>query len=305
MKMTTYLNRRNQSRYRVDFITGALLLFALSVLLCFQRYAAQPRGCNVVEIWSHRGHLDASDPDIRDWTCDRVLMELKANGIRHLDIDVLYHEGQSVVAHPSEMGDNLGELSRSPCSKVPLKTFFQKLKRCYGPGRFFVTIEPKAAWMGEGDFLAPPEDAVKGILEVLEEVPIPNLHCGIILQGWQLQDRRVSPLEYRIKQHCRIALPLKQSDAPLSEIVLPANKELRLIMPSVELFGNADGDRFLKKSKQQGLTIVLWIVDTFSTMREILLMRGVHGVISNNPVRLKRMYEQICHGKYTVRDTLG
>ena len=166
-------------------------------------------------------------------------------------------------------------------------------------------MEPKAAWVGEGIFLAPPEDVVEGILKVLEEEPIPNLQCGIILQGWQLQDRRVSPLEYRIKQHCRIALPLRRGDAPLSEINLPADKDVKLIMPSVELFGNADGDRFLKMSKHQGLTIVLWVVDTFSILRKVLFMRGVHGVISNNPVRLKRMYEQICHDKYTVRDTLG
>lgn len=303
--MSSYLNRRRRLRSRVDLVTGALLLLALTFVLCFQRYAARPRGCNVVEIWSHRGHLDASAPDMRDLTCDRVLMELEANGIRHLDVDVLYHEGQSVVAHPSEMGDSLGEISPSPCSKIPLKEFIQKLKRYYGPGRFFLTMEPKSAWVGEGDFLAPPEDVVKGILKVLEEEPIPNLQCGIILQAWQLQDRRVSPLEYRIKQHCRIALPLKRGDAPLSEINLPANKDVRLIMPSVELFGNADADKFLKKSKQQGLTNVLWVVDTFSTLRKILLMRGVHGVISNNPVRLKRMYEQICRGKYSVRDALG
>ena len=231
-------------------------------------------------------------------------MELEANTIRHFDIDVLYYNGQMMVAHPTEMGDNLGEFSPSPCSKMPLKMLIQQVKKYYGPDRFFITIEPKASWTEEGDFLASPEDVVNGILNVLDEEPIPNLNCGIILQTWQLQDIRVSPLEYRIHQHCSISLPLKHNDAPLSDYHFPTDK-FRLVMPSIELFGNADGNRFLIKSEQKGLRIVLWIVDTFSSLHMALHMQGVHGVISNNPVRLKDMYEQICHGKYTVPDTLG
>jgi hypothetical protein len=267
------------------------------ILGSYFRYAARslPRGCNVVRIWSHRGHLDASAPERRDWTCDHVLMELVANDISHLDVDLIYYKGESLVAHPTEMGDNLGDFSLSPCSKLPLKMFIQKLKRYYGPEQFYLTMEPKAAWTEEGDFLAPPEDVIQGILDVLDEEPIPNLHCGIILQAGQLQDSRVSPLEHRINQHCAIVLPLKRSDA----LLVPTDK-YRLIMPTVELFGNADGDRFLKKSEQQGLPVVLWIVDTLSILRKALLMRGVQGVISNHPVRLKQMYKEICGGKYTV-----
>ncbi len=107
-----------------------------------------------------------------------------------------------------------------------------------------------------------------------------------------------SSLEYPINQHCSIILPLKRSDAPLGGNNFPTDK-YRLIMPTVELFGNADGDRFLKKSEQQGLPIILWIVDTLSLLHKALLMRGVQGVISNHPVRLKRMYEEICGSKYT------
>ena len=227
-------------------------------------------------------------------------MELVANDIRHLDVDLIYYKGESLVAHPTEMGDNLGDFSPSPCSKLPLQLFIQKLKRYYGPEQFYLTMEPKAAWTEEGDFLAPPEDVIQGILDVLDEEPIPNLHCGIILQAGQLQDSRVSPLEHRINQHCIIVLPLKRSDAPLGAANSSPTDKYRLIMPTVELFGNADGDRFLKKSEQQGIPVVLWIVDTLSILRKALLMRGVQGVISNHPVRLKQMYEEICGGKYTV-----
>lgn len=289
----------------MPFTKTLLLVTVLSILGSCFRYAAHsrfPRGCNVVRIWSHRGHLDASAPESRDWTCDQVLMKLVANDIRHLDVDLLYYKGESVVAHPTEMGDDLGDFSPSPCSKLPLKMFIQKLKKYYGPEQFYLTMEPKAAWTEEGDFLAPPEDVIQGIINVLDEEPIANLHCGIILQAGQLQDSRVSTLEYHINQHCSIVLPLKQSDAPLDANIFPTDK-YRLIMPTVELFGNANGDRFLKKSEQQGLPIVLWIVDTLSTLRKALLMRGVQGVISNHPVRLKRMYEEICGGKYTIQNT--
>ena len=285
------------------FTKALLLVTVLFILGSYFRYAASsrlPRGCNVVRIWSHRGHLDASAPESRDWTCDHVLMELVANDIRHLDVDLIYYKGESLVAHPTEMGNNLGDFSPSPCSKLPLKMFIQKLKRYYGPEQFYLTMEPKAAWTEEGDFLAPPDDVIQGILDVLDEEPIPNLHCGIILQAGQLQDSRVSPLEHRINQHCIIVLPLKRSDAPLGAANSSPTDKYRLIMPTVELFGNADGDRFLKKSEQQGLPVVLWIVDTLSILRKALLMRGVQGVISNHPVRLKQMYEEICGGKYTV-----
>ena len=291
-----------KSKTKTKPLTKVLLLVVLFMLCSFLRYRSAhnrlPRGCNVVRIWSHRGHLDASAPESRDWTCDHVLMELAANDIRHLDVDLLYYKGESVVAHPTEMGDDLGDFSPSPCSKLPLKMFIQKLKRYYGPEKFYLTMEPKAAWTEEGDFLAPPEDVIQGILDVLDEEPIPNLHCGIILQAGQLQDSRVSSLEYPINQHCSIILPLKRSDAPLGGNNFPTDK-YRLIMPTVELFGNADGDRFLKKSEQQGLPIILWIVDTLSLLHKALLMRGVQGVISNHPVRLKRMYEEICGSKYT------
>ena len=290
---------------RRNTVTSALLVSAFSIIYFLQASSRRPRGCNVVQIWSHRGHLDSSSPESRNWTCDHVLMELQTNGIRHFDVDVLYYQGQSIVAHPTEMGATLGDFSPSPCSKLPLKTFIQKLKHYYGPEDFFITIEPKSAWTEEGDFLANPQDVVSGILDVLEEEPIPHQHCGIILQPWQLRDSRVAPLEYRINQHCLISVPLKRNDAPLSEDNFPADNNVKLIMPTIELFGNSDGDWFLKKSQRHGLQVVLWIVDTVDALRKSLHMRGVHGVISNHPLRLKRMYEEICHGGYTVRGAVA
>jgi hypothetical protein len=85
-------------------------------------------------------------PENRDWTCDHVLKELQANGIRHFDVDVLFYNGQSLVAHPTEMGHNLGDFSPSPCSKIPLVMLIQKLKSFYGPQGFFLTLEPKSDW---------------------------------------------------------------------------------------------------------------------------------------------------------------
>lgn len=256
----------------------------------------------MVRIWSHRGHLDSSAPESRDWTCDHVLATLQESGIRHFDIDILLFEGESVVAHPSEMSNDLGNFSPSPCSKIPLKSFIQKLKQYYGPNGFFVTMEPKSAWMEEAEFLSPPQDVVSGILKVLEEEPIPHQHCGIILQSWQLKDTRVAPLEYRINQHCVVSVPLKRNDAPLSEANFPAVS--KLIMPTLELFGGAaDGDWFLRECQRHSSHVILWIVDTMESLQRSLRLKGVHGVISNHPVRLKRMYEDICNG-YNVRGSV-
>lgn len=257
-----------------------------------------------MQIWSHRGHLDSSSPKSREWTCDHVLLELHKHGIHHFDIDVLFYEGQSIVAHPTEMGDSLGDFSPSPCSKIPLKIFLQKLKVYYGVNGFFLTMEPKSAWTEAGDFLASPQDVMGGILDVLEQEPVPQHHCGIILQPGQLADSRVAPLEYRINQHCLMSAPLKRSDTPLSESNFPSAAKFRLIMPTIELFGRSDGDWFLKETQRDESQVILWIIDTYGALQRSLQLRGVHGVITNRPIQLQGMYEELCHG-YNVRGAVG
>lgn len=295
---------RKQRNTRSNTIIGGLLVGGLFLIIYIIFRPFHPRGCGVVKIWSHRGHLDSSSPKSRDWTCDHVLKELKDHNIRHLDIDIVFHGGQSIVAHPTELSDTLGDFSPSPCSKIPLKIFLQKLKHYYGPDGFFLTMEPKSSWTQEGDFLAAPQDVVGGILDVLEEEPVSHQHCGIILQPSQLADSRVASLEYRIHQNCLISAPLKRSDTPLSESNFPPADKFGLIMPTIELFGGSDGELFLKRTQREESQVILWIVDTVDALQKALQMRGVHGVISNHPVRLQEMYEQICHG-YNIRGSVG
>jgi hypothetical protein len=61
-------------------------------------FSLREGGCSKVQIWSHRAHLDSSSTQNQDWTCDYVLRELHSHGIRHLDVDILYHQGQVMVA---------------------------------------------------------------------------------------------------------------------------------------------------------------------------------------------------------------
>jgi hypothetical protein len=231
-------------------------------------------------------------------------MELQKEGIRHFDVDLLWYDDESIVAHPMEMGGDLlsSSFKPSPCSRLLLKTFIQKLKLYYPQDEFFITMEPKSSWTEkEGDFLSPPDQVVGGILDVLDQEPIPHHHCGIILQPWQLEDIRIAPLRDRIKQHCLVTIPMRRDVGPLTENYLPDDYEL--IMPTIELFGDADGEWFLRESQKRGLDVVLWVIDTIASLRASLRMQGVHGAVSNHPIRLKRIYEQLC-GSYNVKITV-
>ena len=209
------------------------------------------RGCSRVQIWSHRAHLDSSSSQSQNWTCDYVLNELHSHGIRHLDVDVVFHEGQAMVAHPTEMishekkQEDTYRMPKSPCSKLSLTSFLTKLANQYGPKEFFLTMEPKAAWNGDGgDFLASPESVVSGIINVLDQNPIPQRNCGIIFQSFQWKEvqRDMPHLIPRMQHHCELSAPLKKSDAPLTLAKYPTN-EFRLLMPTIELFGGERDDK--------------------------------------------------------------
>jgi hypothetical protein len=75
-------------------------------------------------------------------------------------------------------------------------------------------------------------------------------------------------------------------------------------MPTIELFDSKrdDGDWFLAKSEQTNRIVLLWIVDSKESLRKALSMQNIHGVISNHPTRLKKMYESICEREYSIQN---
>lgn len=273
-----------------------LTLLLTAAGLCLFLFAAfikhRPKGCGSVQIWSHRGHLDSSSPDSKSWSCQHVLTELKKNEIRHLDVDILFHEGNAIVAHPTEMGTDLGNFSPSPCSRMLLTEFIEMLQTHFGED-FYVTMEPKSAWTQEGPFLSPPEKVVGGILDSLDKRPVPHQRCGVILDTWQAEDSRIAPLVYRIQQHCIMVTPFRRNVAPLDEKDVPP-PAFKMMMPTHELFGGPDGKWWLHKMHKAHAQVILWVVDTVENLTKALKLDGVHGVISNHPVRLKKMYEEIC-----------
>lgn len=295
---------RTVKQYYYAFATIAFLVGFLGLALS-SRYnyirnefnSNRPVGCDVVQIWSHRGHLDssASETKKRQWTCDHVLNTLYENGIYHLDVDLIYHEGKSMVAHPTEMQANLGDFSPSPCSKIPLADFIGLLNQQYGEkGGYMITMEPKSAWKEPGPFLAAPQDVITGILDVLDQHPIPDKKCGIILDVWQAEDPRVNLLMDRIEDHCQLVTPLRKNQAPLEADDLPPSS-FSIIMPTIELFGGTDGKWWLKQQQKTFKSdIVVWVVDTMAGLQKALQLQGVTGVISNNPIKLKAMYNDVC-----------
>lgn len=285
------LRHQRLTRHTVSIILVVGVLFAVNQLLIQE--SNRPFGCDIIQIWSHRGHLDSSAPERTTWTCDHVLTTLFDNGITRFDVDLIYHDGVSIVAHPTEMKEQLENFSPSPCSKLPLVDFITLLNKHFGETGYFVTMEPKSAWKEEGDFLAAPQDVITGILDVLEEHPIADKNCGIILDLWQAQDPRVNLLLDRIEDHCQLVTPLRKSQAPLEADDVPPSS-FSIIMPTIELFGGQDGKWWLKQAHSNKAQVVVWVVDTMATLRKALHLKGLNGVISNNPVKLKKMYDDIC-----------
>ena len=301
-KGTKGINRARLLRYKRKTRQYAISLAFVGFLWALNRYirneSNRPVGCGVVQVWSHRGHLDSSAPESKTWTCDHVLQTLQENGIRHLDVDLIYHQGKSMVAHPTELQAELGDFSPSPCSKLPLADLIGLLNQHYGDkGGYMITMEPKSAWKEPGPFLAAPQDVITGILDVLDEHPIPDKNCGIILDTWQAEDPRVNLLMDRIEDHCQLVTPLRKNQAPLEADDLPPSS-FSIIMPTIELFGGTDGKWWLKQQQQQQQQqksqIVVWVVDTMAVLQKALQLKGVNGVISNNPVKLKAMYDEVC-----------
>lgn len=67
----------------------------------------------------------------------------------------------------------------------------------------------------------------------------------------------------------------------------------KILQPSIEHFrGPVKESSFLQKSDRRGLKNILWVVDTTYDLRNALQLHGVHGVMSNHPIRLRRMTEK-------------
>lgn len=285
------LRHQRQTRHCATIILVLVVLFSINHVI--KEQSNKPIGCGVVQIWSHRGHLDSYSSESATWTCDHVLASLHENGITHIDVDVIYHDGVALVAHPAEMQEQLGSFSPSPCSKLPLGDFIVLLNKHYGNDGYLLTMEPKSAWKDAGDFLAAPQDVIASILDAIDEHPISKDRCGIILDTWQADDPRVNRLLKRIEEHCQLVTPLRRSDAPLEADDVPPAK-FSIIMPTIELFGGEDGKWWLKQAQQNKAKVVVWVVDSLAVLQKALQLKGVHGVISNHPVVLKKMYDEVC-----------
>jgi hypothetical protein len=207
-------------------------------------------------------------------------------------MDVVYDDGQAIVAHPTELRDNLGNFVPSPCSRITLKYLLQRLDEIHGPNGYFITIEPKAAWHLEDRslLLAPPKLVMKSILDALEESNlISPSQCGIILEEWQLDMEQFEMS--RIWNLCRqTALPFKKTSA-----LKPPSPEhnYRLSMPAMELFQEQTA-MFMNLSTQLGVQNVVWIVDDKAKLRSALESPNVHGIISNRPVAMRKYMREIC-----------
>jgi hypothetical protein len=151
----------------------------------------------------------------------------------------MYEDGQAIVAHPTELQDNnnLGNFVPSPCSRITLSYFIQRLDEIHGPNGYFISIEPKAAWhLDERSLiLAPPKLVIKSILDALDESNlISPKQCGMILEEWQLDSEQFEMS--RLRRLCRqTALPFKKTSA----LKQPSPEHsYRLSMPSLDFFQN-------------------------------------------------------------------
>jgi len=302
------MSRGNRRKGSPLVIMLGLLLTAAVGLAGFLMYKGKNMSnteglpsCSSLTIWSHRGHTDAN-AQVHQGSCSHTITVLQGQGIRHFDIDVLISTGVTMVAHPAELDPvKASSFLRSPCSETPLKEYIRLMKVIMGPTGFFVSLEPKADWNNDNPAFAQPEELVKSMVDIMEEHELPKQHCGFILDETQW-DQLPDELQERIEKVCSsTAYPLPHelpNYASINDIAqLPAH--YRVLMPSREHFGGFDQPSpFLE---QHATTFnVLWVVDDFLKLRRALQLPNVHGVISNNPLKLVKDYKSICGTKYKV-----
>lgn len=282
------------SKYRERRRTCQCLLLLLSVIaaVALIHERVRPVGCGRISIWSHRGHSNAEPGVVKRQRCQATMQELQKNGIHHFDVDVVMDHGIAMVAHPTEMtGTND---TPSPCAQVSFHHFVLMMKQVYGPTGFYFTVEPKASWRDEGRYLEEPQIVLEGILSVLEESPVQDKNCAIILEPTQASDSRIEHLLDRAQESCGLAQSFKRNAAPLGVQDVPSD-DYQISMPALELFGGFDGDSFLTLSgRKPNLKTVVWMVETRDQLMKAMTIGGVDGVVSNHPIQVKEMYEEIC-----------
>jgi len=291
--------RHHQRRQNLLSVVFCLVFFGIAIRLHSQ--STKLPGCGRVKIWSHRGHLNSYDESSNEWTCDHVLETLAKNDINHIDIDILVHEGQTLVAHPTEMGDDLGDFTPSPCSRLLLSDFLALMEELYGgdgKNNFYITMEPKSAWKDDGPFLSQPQLVLSGVLDVIEaNNKLMDGKCGVILDLYQYEDYRVRSILRRLERHCDFVVPFRRSQAPLVEQdVRDLPSAFRLTMPTIELFGATE---FLSGTMKRDMQVVTWIIDSVSDLRRALKQSppGITGLVSNRPVEIKKMYQEECRSR--------
>jgi len=174
--------------------------------------------------------------------------------------------------------------------------------------------------------LAAPVNVIEHLLRVLQEqlpMEIPPPHCGLIMT--ESQWRRLPwDLQQRIEKVCAsTAVVYSRSNLPrgkkrLDEVQPPA-KHYRITMPALDHFRSDNTNHHHDEDTMEyyqmlrdtttshflqhtatGTYNVLWMVDSPADLRQALSQPHVHGLISNNPVRLMDDYRELCRRPYQV-----
>lgn len=265
----------------------------------FQSARSLP-GCGTIQVWSHRGIVDAPTPVC---TCEESVRALAAGGVSHLDVDVIVHNAQALVAHPQDMEP--GAAAASPCTTRPLAELVGLLQKHFGAGKFYLAMEPKTAWKTQAPFLNAPEVVMRGILDVVEaHADALAGSCGVILEPSQADDARVADLNRRLASSCQMILPYRRHQAPLPEPEVPElSARYVMVMPTLELFKSVSegsgvmvSSSFLQATLAHHMTVATWIIDSAADLRKALLQYppGIHGIITNRPLHMAEQYKRMC-----------
>lgn len=276
-----------------------VLFFSAICVLRFQRARTLP-GCGTVQVWSHRAVVDTPTPVS---TCEETVVALAAAGVSHFDVDVIVHNHRTLVAHPRDMQP--GAAAASPCTTEPLGKLVGLLRKHFGEGKFYLSMEPKSAWEEEAPFLSGPEVVMHGILRVVEaHADVLAGNCGIILEPSQADDARIADMNWRLSAACEMILPYRRHQAPLP---VPKVRELSekygMIMPTIELFESSVDDpsekasgSFLQAALRHHMKVATWVVDSAADLRTALQQfpPGIQGIISNRPLYIAEQVKRMC-----------
>lgn len=238
-------------------------------------------------IFSHRSFVSGIDES--NISCKDAISQLKAIGVSHMDLDLVFDEATETltVSHPMEFKKESNFYS--PCSLLPLEEVIDLLYDVYQDNSWFISLELKASWgrtqKEQNDAaLTEPLQIMTALNDVLLHYNLVKTQCAVIVDASAVRGSQESEAFRKLLDHCQLFSGKRQSDI-VEDTMDVSGFHYDKIMPTIEFhpMHHSNEGHFVPKNIDKHS--IYWVVDTVEDLR---LAADLHpaGIVSNTPYEM-------------------